>query len=213
MNQDATVYVVDDDPSVRKGLSRLITSVGFNVAAFASAREFLDTRKAGSCPKCVVLDVRMPGLSGLDMQEELTKRGKYIMPIIFISGHGDIPMTVRAMKGGAVDFLAKPFNDQDLLDAINVAIDKDRVAREALSEVDELMQRVDRLTPRERQVMALVITGMLNKQIAYDLGISEKTVKVHRGHVMEKLEIDSVAELVRLAQKVGVEPGDIGESP
>ena len=133
------------------------------------------------------------------------------MPIIFITGHGDIPMTVRAMKRGAVDFLTKPFNDQQLLDAINVAIDNDRGARVEMSEVDVLMQRVDRLTPRERQVMALVITGMLNKQIAYQLGISEKTVKVHRGHVMEKLEIDSVAELVRLAQKVGVEPGDIGE--
>ena len=211
MNEDATIYVVDDDPSVRKGLSRLISSVGFSVEAFASAREFLEVRPNETGPCCVVLDVRMPGLSGLDLQEELSKRASYVIPIIFITGHGDIPMTVRAMKRGAVDFLTKPFNDQQLLDAINVAIDNDRGARVEMSEVDVLMQRVDRLTPRERQVMALVITGMLNKQIAYQLGISEKTVKVHRGHVMEKLEIDSVAELVRLAQKVGVEPGDIGE--
>ncbi len=196
------VFVVDDDKAVRKSLERLIKSVDLTVQAFSSAREFLESDPS-SGPSCLVLDVRMPGLSGIDLQKELGKMG-YTIPIIFITGYGDIPMSVRTMKRGAIDFLTKPFNDQDLLDAIHRAIEKDKQTRREQDEIGTIQQRVDSLTPREREVFSLVVTGMLNKQIAYDLGMSEKTVKVHRSRVMDKMQADSLAELVRLAYKVGI---------
>ena len=196
------VFVVDDDKAVRKSLERLIKSVGLTVQAFSSAREFLESDPSAG-PSCLVLDVRMPGLSGIDLQKELGKMG-YTMPIIFITGYGDIPMSVRTMKRGAIDFLTKPINDQDLLDAIHRAIEKDKQTRREQDEIGTIQQRVDSLTPREREVFSLVVTGMLNKQIAYDLGMSEKTVKVHRSRVMDKMQADSLAELVRLAYKVGI---------
>lgn len=201
---DVAVFVVDDDPSVRTALARLIKSVGLEVETFASAQEFLahdHPDKLG----CLVLDIRMPGLSGLDLQDELAAAG-LDMPIIFITGHGSIPMSVRAMKAGAVDFLEKPFEDQALLDAVHKAINQDRQARLKQAETRKIQQRVGSLTPREREVLALVVTGMLNKQIAYELGMSEKTVKVHRARVMQKMQADSLADLVRLAEKVGVRP-------
>jgi RNA polymerase sigma factor (sigma-70 family) len=196
------VFVVDDDKAVRKSLERLIKSVGLTVQAFSSAREFLESDPSAG-PSCLVLDVRMPELSGIDLQKELGKMG-YTIPIIFITGYGDIPMSVRTMKRGAIDFLTKPFNDQDLLDAIHRAIEKDKQTRREQDEIGTIQQRVDSLTPREREVFSLVVTGMLNKQIAYDLGMSEKTVKVHRSRVMDKMQADSLAELVRLAYKVGI---------
>lgn len=196
------VFVVDDDKAVRKSLERLIKSVDLTVQAFSSAREFLESDPS-SGPSCLVLDVRMPGLSGIDLQKELGKMG-YTIPIIFITGYGDIPMSVRTMKRGAIDFLTKPINDQDLLDAIHRAIEKDKQTRREQDEIGTIQQRVDSLTPREREVFSLVVTGMLNKQIAYDLGMSEKTVKVHRSRVMDKMQADSLAELVRLAYKVGI---------
>ncbi|MEZ4386361.1 MAG: response regulator transcription factor [Candidatus Krumholzibacteriia bacterium] len=197
------VFVVDDSPSVRRALSRLLQSVGLQVEVFGSARQFLDHPLPDvSC--CVVLDVRMPRMSGLDLQQELAARGSDV-PIVFITGHGDIDMAVRAMKDGAVDFLPKPFNDQDLIDAINRALDKDQARREEQAGIAEIQARLDRLTPRERQVMELVITGILNKQIASELGTGEKTIKVHRSRVMEKMEARSVAELVKLAARVGIE--------
>ena len=196
------VFVVDDDKAVRKSLERLIKSVGLTVQAFSSALEFLESDPSAG-PSCLVLDVRMPGLSGIDLQKELGKMG-YTIPIIFITGYGDIPMSVRTMKRGATDFLTKPFNDQDLLDAIHRAIEKDKQTRREQDEIGTIQQRVDSLTPREREVFSLVVTGMLNKQIAYDLGMSEKTVKVHRSRVMDKMQADSLAELVRLAYKVGI---------
>lgn len=199
---EPTVFVVDDDAPVCKALDRLIRSVGLTAETFSSAKEFLD-REAHDGPACLVLDVRMPGLSGLDLQKELAARDHSI-PIIFITGHGDIPMSVKAMKAGAVDFLPKPFSDQELLDAIHAALEKDTVAREERAEISEIQRRVDSLTPREREVFTWVITGMLNKQIAAELGTSEKTVKVHRARVMEKMGVPSVAELVHLAQKVGI---------
>ena len=196
------VFVVDDDKAVRKSLERLIKSVDLTVQAFSSAREFLESDPS-SGPSCLVLDVRMPGLSGIDLQKELGKMG-YTIPIIFITGYGDIQMSVRTMKRGAIDFLTKPFNDQDLLDAIHRAIEKDKQTRREQDEIGTIQQRVDSLTPREREVFSLVVTGMLNKQVAYDLGMSEKTVKVHRSRVMDKMQADSLAELVRLAYKVGI---------
>ncbi|MBI4522309.1 MAG: response regulator transcription factor [Deltaproteobacteria bacterium] len=198
-----TVFLVVDDPSVRKALTRLIKSAGYQVEAFASAREFLDARPEAKDPTCLVLDVRMPGLSGIDLQRELLT-AKAILPIIFITGHGDIPMSVKAMKAGAVDFLPKPVKDTELLRAIEQALA--RSAREIAEreELEDIQSRVDALTPRERQVMALVVTGMLNKQIAYDLGIVEKTIKVHRARVMEKMGAESLADLVRLAERVGI---------
>ena len=197
-----TVFVVDDDASVRKSLARLMRSVGLNVEMFASAQEFL-RRERVEGPGCLVLDVRMPGLSGLDLQEALAAAGISI-PIIYITGYGDIPMSVQAMKAGAVDFLPKPFKDQDLLDAIHQAIDRDIQRRQEQAQIAEIQDRVDSLTPREREVLALVVTGMLNKQIASELGTSEKTIKVHRARVMRKMQVMSVAELVRLAEKVGI---------
>lgn len=196
------VFVVDDDPSVRKSLTRLLTAAGYGVEAFSSAREFLEREEHGG-PGCVVLDVRMPGLTGLELQAALGGAARRI-PIVFVTGHGDVSMSVTAMKGGAVDFLTKPFDAEDLLAAIERAVARD--VRETADEAraTEARARVRMLTPREAQVFALVVTGMLNKQIASELGIAEKTVKVHRARVMEKMQAGSVAELVRLADRAGV---------
>jgi FixJ family two-component response regulator len=197
---DSIVYVIDDDPSICEAIKSLIRSVGMLVETFGSAREFMASNRPDA-PACLVLDVRMPGLSGLDLQRELADAGIRI-PIIFISGHGDIPMSVRAMKAGAMEFLTKPFRDQDLLDAIAEAIDRDRELRKQQAGMADLRDRFQRLTPREREVMELVVTGLLNKQIAVRLGISEITVKLHRHQVMEKMKADSLAELVRMSQKL-----------
>ena len=199
---DAIVFVVDDDEPMRKSLQNLIGSVGLKVEAFASAQEFLRS-KLTDVPGCLVLDVRLPGLSGLDLQKRMVEAGIEI-PIIFITGHGDIPMTVQAMKAGAVEFLTKPFRDQDLLDAIQQALDRDRAARKQRTQINELHNRLDSLTPREREVMGLVVAGLLNKQIAGELGTSETTIKIHRHQVMEKMGAGSLAELVRMADRLGI---------
>ena len=196
------IFVVDDDPSVRKSLTRVMTSAGYAVEAFASARDFL-AREPLVGPCCVVLDVRMPGLTGLDLQETLASAG-HRMPIVFITGHGDISMSVKAMKGGAVDFLTKPFDVENLLEAVQRAVVKDVEDLSAEERTAEVVERVKQLTPRETEVFALVVTGMLNKQIAGELAIAEKTVKVHRARVMEKMRAGSFAELVRLADRMGV---------
>jgi FixJ family two-component response regulator len=195
------IFVIDDDKSVRDSLQRLLASVGLAVEAFPSAQAFLSSPRPDS-PGCLVLDVRLPGLSGLDLQRELA-RTDVPLPIIFLTGHGDIPMSVRAMKAGAIEFLTKPFREQDLLDAIRQAIERDRAARRERQELAELRRRYGTLTPREREVMAGIVAGLLNKQIAADFGTSEATVKEQRGQVMVKMQVGSLAELVRIASRIG----------
>lgn len=196
------VFIVDDDASLRESLKNLIRSVGLRVEPFASAQEFLRSKRP-DVPGCLVLDVRLQGLSGLDLQKRMAD-SDIEMPIIFISGHGDIPMTVQAMKAGAVEFLTKPFRDQDLLDAVQHALERDRSAREQREEIQKLRRRFESLTQREREVMGLVVTGLLNKQIAGELGTSETTVKIHRHQVMEKMAANSLAELVRMSDRLGI---------
>jgi RNA polymerase sigma factor (sigma-70 family) len=199
---ESIVFVIDDDASVRDALRSLIRSVGLEVELFGSAQEFLK-RKSSETPSCLILDVRLPGISGLDFQRRLAATGVHT-PIIFITGHGDIPMSVRAMKQGAVEFLTKPFRDQDLLDAIQVALERDRVRRQREAKTAKLQERLRLLTPRERQVLPLVVAGLPNKQIAARIGTSETTVKVHRGQLMRKMGAQSLADLVRMAGRIGV---------
>jgi len=201
-----TVFVVDDDASVRKSLSRLLRSLGFEVETFVSAELFLE-RDPYDGVGCIILDIRMPGLDGLTLQDHLAK-ADYGMPIIFITGHGDVPMSVRAMKKGAVDFLPKPFDDEELLQAVRRAVEKDALARAEREEVNRIQNQMQQLTPREIEILRYVISGRLNKQIAYKLGIAEKTIKIHRGKIMEKLHVSSVADLVRLAEKAGIKPAN-----
>jgi FixJ family two-component response regulator len=199
---DAVVFVVDDDAAMRRSLDNLVRSVGLRVEAFASAQEFL-RRKPPDAPSCLVLDVRLPGPSGLELQRRMAETGLSI-PIIFITGHGDVPMSVRAMKAGAVEFLTKPLRDQDLLDAIQQALERDRGARQQRAELDDLRRRFESLTRREREVMGLVVAGRLNKQIAAEVGAGETTVKIHRHQVMEKMGAASLADLVRMGDRLGV---------
>ena len=199
---DASVFVVDDDPLIRDALEQLIKSVGLKAYTFSSAQEFLEKDPPDE-PSCLVLDIRMPRLSGLDLQDELAKRGLTI-PVIFITGHGTVPLSVRAMKAGAVDFLQKPFEDQELLDAIHNAIELDKQTRTERTEIREVKRRVESLTPREYEVLVLITAGMLNKQIAYDLKLSENTVKAHRARIMQKMKAESLADLVRLTEKANI---------
>ncbi|HKB35279.1 MAG TPA: response regulator transcription factor [Gemmataceae bacterium] len=196
------VFVVDDDASVRRALARLLQADGLTVATFASAKEFLHHGRADA-PACLVLDVRLPELDGLELQRSLNEENS-ALPIVFITGHGDIPMSVRAMKAGAVDFLPKPFDDQELLSAVRQAIAKDLQGRREQASTAVLRERAESLTAREHEVMALVVSGLLNKQIGHRLGVSEKTVKVHRGQAMRKMRAGSLAELVRMAEKIGI---------
>jgi len=198
----SVVFVVDDDPSVRRAIKRLVKSVGLQVELFGSAQEFLRSERPNA-PSCLVLDIRLPGISGLDLQRELPAANIHI-PIIFITAHGDIPMTVRAMKAGAVEFLTKPFRDQDLLDAIHLALERDHTRRLQEAEVAKLRDRYESLTPREREVLPWVVSGLLSKQVADAIGATEATVKVHRSQLMRKMGANSVADLVRMAEKMGI---------
>lgn len=203
MTEDkAVVYVVDDDPSVRKAIERLLRSVGYNALTFASAPDFLNFTRPDT-PGCLILDIKMPELNGLELQDRLSEKG-LSFPIIFITGHGTVPASVRAFKAGAMDFLQKPFKDRELLDAVSRGIKKHRRLRREQKEMNTLRTRLETLTPRERDVFSLVVTGMLNKQVAFDLGIAEKTVKVHRARVMQKMGAQSLADLVRFAEKLGI---------
>ena len=200
MTRASVVFVVDDDPSIRSSLKFLLSSVGLQVESFESAETFLQ-RKPPDAPSCLVLDVRLRGLSGLDFQHELAARNIRI-PIVFVTGHGDIPMSVRAMKAGAIEFLTKPYRDQDLLDAVRIALEQDRARREQERDLTDLQQRFGSLTPREQEVISMVVSGMLNKQIAGELGTAENTVKVHRSRAMEKMNAQSFADLVRMIEKL-----------
>jgi FixJ family two-component response regulator len=204
----ATIYVVDDDPAVRKGLRRLLKSAGYGVESFASAEDFLVLDKCDNSPACLILDLQMSGMNGLALQEEITSQNR-IMPIIFVTAHGDIPSSVKAIKNGAIDFLSKPFDDEKLFDAVEEALIKAAKARAVLEEKEGIRQRLDTLTAREYEILTYVIAGLLNKQTAYTLEISEKTVKVHRARIMEKMGVDSVAQLVRLAEKIEVQPAEV----
>ena len=199
---EPTIFVIDDDQSVRQALESLIKSVGWRVRTYGSAQQFLGSGQLDA-PGCLVLDVRLPGLSGLDLQQALAQ-AKSHLPIIFITGHGDIPMSVQAMKAGAVEFLPKPFREQDLLDALKLALGRDRATRLQRANLAALRERYDSLTPREQEVMGFVVSGLLNKQIAATLGVSEVTVKVHRGQIMQKMQADSLANLVRMAEQLGI---------
>jgi FixJ family two-component response regulator len=200
--RESIVFIVEDDASMRRALTNLFQSVGLEVEVFGSASEMLQN-KLPDVASCLVLDIRLPGLSGLDFQTELTKANIHI-PVIFMTGHGDIPMTVRAMKGGAVDFLTKPFRDQDMLDAVVTAIDRDRQRRETDKIIANLRALLETLTPREREILTLVSSGLMNKQIAAELGLAEITVKIHRGHIMKKMGSKSLADLVRKAEMLGI---------
>jgi FixJ family two-component response regulator len=200
--KEPIVFVIDDDASMRRALTNLFQSVGLKVEVFAAASEILQS-KLPDVASCLVLDIRLPGLSGLDFQTELAKANIHI-PIIFMTGHGDIPMTVRAMKGGAVDFLTKPFRDQDMLDAVVTAIEKDRKTREVGKIVANLQALFETLTPREREILALVASGLMNKQIAAEIGLAEITVKIHRSHIMKKMDARSLADLVRMTETLGI---------
>jgi len=199
------VYVVDDDPSVRRAIKRLIESIGLQVELFCSAQEFMSGKSRPDVPSCLVVDIRLPGISGLDFQQELTKASIHI-PIIFITAHGDVRMTVRAMKAGAVEFLTKPFRDQDLLDAIQLGLERDRARRQQEAEIAVLEERFKSLTQREREVITMVVAGNLNKQIAAEIGTTENTVKVHRSRAMDKMQAQSLADLVRMAERLQI-PG------
>jgi FixJ family two-component response regulator len=211
LESQSIVYVVDDDAAIRDALKSLFASMGMQVDAFGSAAEFLKSALP-DIPSCLVLDVRLPGVSGLDFQSELTKAGIEI-PIVFITGHGDIPMTVRAMKAGAIEFLVKPFRDQDLLDAVQFGLDRDRARRETEKTVSAMRVRYNSLTPREQEVIVLVTAGLMNKQIAAEMDLSEITAKVHRGNVMRKMDAKSVADLVRMADLLGIRRSEPKGSP